>query len=445
VQSELKKFDAGQFGATIVAEVAADRAGPLLDRIKQLGKVARLEVQRKQTNSESGAPTRVERKDTRFNLSIYNLANVAPRITTTLALAADDAEATYRAVLARVQKAGGRIISSNLSRPKNEQITGTIGFELPADQSDAITVELKSAGEVMSVAVAENPDTANTTTAKRGFSLQILAVAGIAPRETTSVSLAATNVSDARNKILDAARTAGARVLGAQLNESDQQNVSATLDLDIKRDTLPDLDKALLATGDVLSRTVNRAADTENTIDTKLRLTVSLVGIEKIPPRQSTTLGIEVSNVESALADVQSTASTSGGKVTQSNLSKDRQGRTVGKVVVDVAGDKADDLITHAKGLGTVRVFDSARNPQAPEGKLARARIEITFGNAEAIVAPGQGVWSSVRNALATSAAGLLWSLQIVIIGLCFVLPWALLLWAGWKFARRRKTVEAPA
>src|SRR2546430_5790450 len=51
-QSDLKRHDAGQFAATIVADVPADAAGPMLDRLKQIGKMARLDVQRKQTRSE---------------------------------------------------------------------------------------------------------------------------------------------------------------------------------------------------------------------------------------------------------------------------------------------------------------------------------------------------------------------------------------------------------
>ena len=117
IQSELKRYDAGQFGATIVADVPADAAGAMLDRLKQIGKMARLDVQRKQTaaeNSATAAPLKIEKRDTRLNLSIYNLANVAPRQTTTLNLFADDAEATYRAVLNRVTKAGGRIVTQSI-------------------------------------------------------------------------------------------------------------------------------------------------------------------------------------------------------------------------------------------------------------------------------------------------------------------------------------------
>ena len=44
VESDLKKHDAGQFAATIVAECRRTRPGRVIDRLKQLGRVARLEV-----------------------------------------------------------------------------------------------------------------------------------------------------------------------------------------------------------------------------------------------------------------------------------------------------------------------------------------------------------------------------------------------------------------
>src|SRR5207247_8720487 len=118
-----KRYEAGQFAATITADVPADAAGPMLDRLKQIGKMARLDVQRKQTaaeNSATAAPLRVEKRDTRLNLSIYNPANVAPRQPVTLNIAADDVESAYRAILARVAKAGGRVIPANLSRKQPE-------------------------------------------------------------------------------------------------------------------------------------------------------------------------------------------------------------------------------------------------------------------------------------------------------------------------------------
>src|SRR4029079_10334372 len=49
VESDLKKLEAGQYAAKVVADVPPDAAGPLIDRMKQVGTVARLEVSRRQS------------------------------------------------------------------------------------------------------------------------------------------------------------------------------------------------------------------------------------------------------------------------------------------------------------------------------------------------------------------------------------------------------------
>ena len=74
-----------------------------------------------------------------------------------------------------------------------------------------------------------------------------------------------------------------------------------------------------------------------------------------------------------------------------------------------------------------------------PAGPLAKARVEVTFGNAEAIVAPDRGIGASIRRGLSTSALGLMWSLQLIVIGLCFVLPWVAVLWVGWRLVKGRR------
>jgi NhaP-type Na+/H+ and K+/H+ antiporter len=43
---------------------------------------------------------------------------------------------------------------------------------------------------------------------------------------------------------------------------------------------------------------------------------------------------------------------------------------------------------------------------------------------------------------LATSIEGLMLSLQFIIVGICFILPWALVLYALWRFMKRRRRIE---
>ena len=81
VESELKKSDAGQYSARISVDVPPDQTDFVTAQLKQIGTVADYNRDRHQTTTGgTGVPTvQVEQKDTRFTITLYNLANVAPR------------------------------------------------------------------------------------------------------------------------------------------------------------------------------------------------------------------------------------------------------------------------------------------------------------------------------------------------------------------------------
>jgi hypothetical protein len=107
--------------------------------------------------------------------------------------------------------------------------------------------------------------------------------------------------------------------------------------------------------------------------------------------------------------------------------------------VIDVPLDQAAVVVDRVKHEGEVRVVQSTKNPQASEGKLAKARLDITIGSPEAIVSGDRGLWSTVRAGLTTSVTVLLWSLQLIVTGVCLIAPFAAIIWGGWWVVKRRK------
>jgi hypothetical protein len=544
-ESNLKQHDAGQLAATIVAEVSPDAAGPLIDRLKQLGRVARLDVDRK-TSTPSGisapAPTRVERKDTQFSISIYNLANVAPRQTTNASMAVANVEEAYKTVLALVRDKTGRIVTSTLNRQKPEQTTAQISFEVPSADAEATLTEIRREREVLGLTVTENPDTNNVTTAKRGFSIQIQSLATVPPRETEQLVLTSkTGVAEAFNKLVAEARKADARILVSQLNEQDKSNITASLDIEVLRTKEVDLRAALATNTDTVSRQINRASEAENTVDSKVRLQMRLMSIDRmaaretrsmglaaadvsaayqgllsalaeqgariissqlnekdprnvvgtldfevprdkqgtvekaltasgvihsrsvarstdrqnsvdskvrmqvqvsnisqLAPRQTTTLMLEVKDVEQRTAEVLSQAESAGGRTVQSTQSKTTDGRMTSQIVVDLPLAEAQRLRDQVQGMGEVRFKESSTDPKAPEGPVARGRLDITLASPEALVGRDEGLSASMRHAISMSLKGLWWSLSYVLMGLLVIGPWALLLWGAWKLLRKK-------
>jgi len=439
-KSELKQHAAEQYSAVINFEIDRDAAGPLRDRLRQIGHVARLEIDRvQQAEGGSSLPrdARTVRKDTQFSVSLYNVANVAPRETIHVTLACRDTEAVYKTILERVQQAGGRVVTSSLKSQQGQKTTGSVQFELPVAEADTVLTDVKGAGEVMRLEVTENSDSQNVTKSKRGFNVQFWAMGLVAPRETIVLQVATDDVTAGYHTLQEAVRNTTGRILNAQLNEQDRQNITAQLDFDIPRDDQPTLSTVLETVGEVFSRNLSRSRDEENAIDSKVRLQVALIYQARIPPRETITLGIEVGDVDQATNALTTLVAESKGRTVESHLAHERSGRATAKVVFDVPLASASGLVENFKASGTVRAQQSTRNPQVPDGKLAIARLDVTLSNAELIVPRDGGLWAQIRTGLATSFTAISWSLIVVIVGLCFVLPWALVLYVGHRVIAR--------
>jgi hypothetical protein len=439
VDAQLKRLDAGQFAATIVAEVPPESAGAAIDRLKQLGRVARLEVHRQQTaagEATAAAPLRTDRRPTRITLSIYNLANVAPRRTTAVTLAAADPEAAYAAVLALADP-GGRVVTSNLDR--SATTSGTIVLEVPPARLEAAMAVLRGQGEVLKRTAIENPDAQNTTDAKLGLTVTIASLSAVSPRETVQSTLAAADVPTAYRAVAAAASAARGHARTAELNEQDRQHVSATVEVDVPRPALGDFDKAIAAAGDVVARSSAQSTDAENTVDTVVRVRLTLVAADQLPARETTTLAVEVTDADRAAADAQAIAVAAGGRVLTADVNRSPTGPATAKVVLDVPLARSADVTRDLRQLGTVRGVDAARDAAAPAGPLAHARIEIDFATADALVADQSGPWASFRQGLSTGLRGLLLSLQWIVVGLSLLVPWAIVAyvarraWQRWR------------
>jgi hypothetical protein len=450
-KSELKQHAAGQFNAIIHFEVAPDAAGPLRDRLKQLGTVARLEIDRAtQAEGGTGKPqdAKVKRADTQFQVSIYNLTSVLPRETVVLHLACTDTEASYKAILARAQKATARILNSNLNQLRPEQTTGTVAFEVKAADADAVLKDIKDQGEVLRQQVAENPDQQATTKSKRGFVVTLLAHSLVQPREVQTMTLVTRDVPAGYKAVQDAVAKAKGLVRKAQLNEQDKQKISADLEFDYQRTEEAAIAAALSAAGEVHNRNVQRAQEADNLSDSKIRVTIRMLNVANIPPRETTVLALEVKDVDTVANAFNSLVTESKGTQTSSQQTYERNGRFTRVLEYDVPLVAASGLVEKFKSAGIVRVQQSGRNPQVPDGELARAHLSVTLSNETPIVPTDDGFSKQFRGGLSYSLKALALSGSWLIFGLCVLLPWALVTWGlvyiGLRIYRRmRGTVPA--
>jgi hypothetical protein len=259
------------------------------------------------------------------------------------------------------------------------------------------------------------------------------------------VQLAAADVPGAYRALQDAVARAGGRVLKAQLNEQDKQNVTADFDFEVRRDEEAAVSAALAAAGDIYARTVTRVPSGADVVNSKLAWEVKLMNLSAIPPRETVTLGIEVSDVDKTAAAFTAYVAESKGRTGPVQMARKPDGRVTARLVFDVPRAAAPGLVERFKAAGAVRAQESSQNPQVPDSKLAVTRLEVTLSNAELIVPSDEGFWPQIRTGLKTSFVAISWSLTVVIIGLCFVLPWAVVIYAIFLVVRRlrRRAVSA--
>ncbi len=438
-KADLRKFQADQMLSAITFEVAFDASAPLRARLTLYGNVASLDVDRSTSQTGEGKPTgEVKRDDSRYTLSMYNIANIQPRESTTVSVATNDADKTYKDVLARVSKATGRIVRSHINRQRNDQTTAVVEFEVKAEEAESVKTDILVGLEIMRLTTIENPDVKGTTKSKKGFSVTIFALGAVQPRETAVIQLAAGNVVGGYSTLQEAIQKAGGRVLNATLTEEDKQRVTAYLDFEVRRSELPAVEAAMKAVGDIYTRNAQRAPDQENVVDSKVRWQLTVINAATIPAREKWTLGVEVKDVDAAINSVVVL-----GRVLESHTAKDATGRITGRVVLNVPLKSAQAVSEKLAGLGDLRIKQASKNETVPDSEVALARFEVTLSN-ERIIPANEGLGSQFKDGLYRSATLGMASLKWIFIGVFFFLPWALLAWLGWKIvARLTKKPEA--
>jgi hypothetical protein len=384
--------------------------------------------------------------DSKVQFRVEFAGNVQPRDTVTVRLAALDVAVAYAKLREAVAKAKGRVVNANFDEKDLINASAQLDFDVRRSEEAAIQLALSGAGEVLSRTVARLPEGPNVTDTKMFF--RVVFAGNVQPRETVTVTIAATDVAAAHRVLRNVVSQAKARILSSNLDEKDRTNVDANLDFDVRRTEEGAVQTALTEAGAVLSRFVARITSGENYTDARVLFKVKLVPANNIDPREVYALTVEVTDVEREMGILTAQVKEVQGRVVKGpTAAQERSGRVTARVVYDVPLVMAGTIVDKVKGTGTVRISEAAPNPQAPEGKLAIARIVVTLENAEVLVPRDDGLMAQVRSGLSITLRGLFLSVNFLIIALLFVVPWLLIIYALVWVVRRmwRPAVLAPA
>lgn len=357
----------------------------------------------------------------------------------------EDVDAAYQQLLKAITEAKGRILKSEVKQLSAGQFNAAMSFEVAPDSGGPMRDRLRQLGRVARLEIdrvqqAEGGTLPSDAKVKRGdtvFLVQLYNVAGIAPRETAALQLAVVDVPAAYQTLREAIAKTTGRVMNSQLNEQDRKNVTAELDFEVRRTDEAAIRTALDTAGEVISRSVSRAAEGDNVTDSKVRFTATIVAGSRLKPREVTTLAVEVSDVDGTASVFSAQVTEAKGRQVDSQVTRDRSGKVTAKLVYEAPLAAASGLVERFKSAGTVRVSQSVRDPQATEGKFATARIDVTLTSADQIVAADDGLRPQMKRGLMYSVSVLLTSVTWVVFGLCVVLPWAVIGYVVYRVARR--------
>jgi hypothetical protein len=373
-----------------------------------------------------------------------------------MGLEVEDVEKAHKQVLAAVAEVKGRISKSELKQHAPDQLSAIVNFEVAPESAGPLRDRLRQLGNVARLEADRlqqteggtgRPQDGKTKQNDTQFFVSLFNLATFTPRETISVQLAVKDVAGGYRALQEAVSRIKGKLVNFDFDERDKQNITAQLDFDIRRADEATMNPELSKIGDVFSRKVVRTPDKDDVLDSKLRMLVSLVSQSRIPPRETVILGIEVANVDRTAEHLAAFVTESGGRIAESNIAHERNGRVTAKLVYDVPLSSATGLVQKFGAEGAVRVQKSSRNEQVPDSALSIARIDVTLSNTDLIVPSDEGLWPQVRRGLSTSVTALSWSLTVVIIGVCFVLPWVIVIYTTYRIVLRfrRGRAASPA
>lgn len=217
----------------------------------------------------------------------------------------------------------------------------------------------------------------------------------------------------------------------------------------------PEVRQALRALGHVVKDTAKRrrAAQGATALPGGIPVRAELAAVEiqlsthAAQVTRTTRLVLEAQDVDAAYQSARRAFEEAGASVTGGGLNA-ASGGSSASLGGELDVDRAAALQAKLAQLGKSKEAETRHSlPAAGAAPLReRARLDLTIATPEPLVAEEKGLTRMVRATFSGSVAGILWSIERLVVGISLAAPWvALGLLAWFLYRRRRKAVEAEA
>jgi hypothetical protein len=260
-KSELKQHAAGQLEAVLYFEVSPAAADKVKDRLKGLGVVTHQDVDRSQQTQGARSPNldiKTKQNDVKFEVGMYNVANVQPREVLVIQLASLDVPASFRKLQEAAAAAKSQVRTAQLNEQDKLNVSAQFDFDVLTADKKTIDEALALAGKVISRHTTQAAPGEAATSRKVGYRLALRNVAALPSRERVSLGIEVKDVDQTAADILEMVKSRQGHLAGAQMNHERTGRVSAILVFDVPLSVKEELVRQLKTAGIVRLQTATR-------------------------------------------------------------------------------------------------------------------------------------------------------------------------------------------
>ena len=155
-----------------------------------------------------------------------------------------------------------------------------------------------------------------------------------------------------------------------------------------------------------------------------------------------TTLTLRTDEVDDAYAMARQGADRARATILEGSLTGTIASRAaLLRIEVDV--EDLEELIAEWRGLGSVVSDTTSQELSASPVPISeRGELTLILSTPTPVIAEDQGVGQAVRDTLGSSWAGLVWSIEKLVVGMALSVPWVLLAGLAWLLWRRFRRKE---
>ncbi|MBI3823787.1 MAG: DUF4349 domain-containing protein, partial [Planctomycetes bacterium] len=373
-KSDLKLHPGGQLQSIIQAEIPPANKKDFTKKIEKLGIPSDYqEFQYQHTEGGTGKALSLKQRkgDVRFDLTMFNNANIRPRLASDLKIATADVPGDYAKILESVAKVRGQVRDAKLNEQDKLNINAYVDFNVPTSEKPAIDKLLFDIGPILERVNIRAPFSELSTERKFGYTVMLRDFAAIPPTKSAVETIATTDVPAAYAKLQEAIAKVKGLITDARVNDQDKMNVNAQIDFSIPSEEFAAFEKILKDLGMSLSRTNVQAPMKQLSTGRKFGYSIALRDFASIPPSKAVFEVIATADVPDAYARLQEAITKVKGLVADARVNEQDKMNVNAQLDFTIPSEEVAAIEKILKDLGTALVRTSM---QAPMKQLSTAR-----------------------------------------------------------------------